>query len=106
MGADLGGQNTFGQILLDHILIEIGFQFFRLQVEFDLAEFGIFDPIVIVFFRFGNPMRSHHFNTAAIFVTEILTQFFFQFFRIRNLFHVSILLAGYISDVEIFFIKL
>ena len=44
MGADLGGQDTLGQILLDDVLVQIGFQLFRLQVEIDLAEVGALWP--------------------------------------------------------------
>jgi len=87
MGADLGGQNTLGQILLDYVLVKIGFQLLGLQVEFNPAGLGAFTPVFVVFLRLGHPMRRQYFNPAAIFFGEVITQFFFQFLGVGDLFH-------------------
>ena len=72
--------------------LQIGFQLLRLQVEFNPAEFGALALTFVVFLRFGHPMRRQHLDAAAIFLGEVITQFFFQFFGVGDFFHKALFL--------------
>ncbi len=87
MGADLGGQNRLGLILLDHVFVKVFDQLFRLQIEgkFLIDIMQLFGRGFLGLLALRENAGRDHLYLLAVFAGQIIGQFLFEFLLIRQI---------------------
>ena len=87
VGADLGSQDALGEALFNDVSVQVGFHLFGFQVKL-ICRWVPLPLIFPILPGFGDELGGQDLDAAAIFLGKVVAQLLFQFFRIRDLFHI------------------
>jgi hypothetical protein len=102
MGADLGGQDFFGVILFDQVLIEVGLELLGFHVEMNggkIRRFLLFPLLNLLPGRFGNGAKPGKLDLAPVLLRQVIAEILLDLFDIYIFifFHLGWLILHFIQ---------